>query len=176
MGEITITSQRYSVDPLYQWDVNQVLTIYGLSLSKIPEIHFTNSAMERAIVRQATMNDAGVITVNVPNSLLQKPYKITAYVCIYEGETFETLYKIEIPVKARKAPADYMFIDDAGEIYSFNELENMISNIPYGKQGRKGEDGKTPVRGVDYWTENDKRSIVAEVWASIPDGDAMLYG
>lgn len=175
MGEIT-TGLRYSVDPLYQWDLNQVLTIYGLSLTTIPEIHFTSSAMERAIVRQATMDDDGVITVNIPNSLLQKPYTITAYVCMYEGETFETLHKIDIPVKARKAPADYTFVDDADEIYSFKKLENMIADIPYGKQGPKGEDGKTPVRGVDYWTKDDKRAILTEIWESLPDGDSMSYG
>ena len=128
MGNITITSKRYSVDPLYQWDTNQVLTIYGLSLSKIPEIHFSNSAMDRAIVRQATMDNTGVISVNVPNSLLQKPYQITAYICLYEGDTFETLYKIDIPVKARKEPMDYVFVDDNDEIYSFNALDNRVTN------------------------------------------------
>ena len=176
MSENVTTGMRYSVDTLYQWDSNQVLTIYGLSLSKIPEIHFVNSAMERAIVRQATQDDAGVITVNIPNSLLQKPYTITAYICIYEGDTFETIYKIDIPVKARKEPSDYTFIDDAGEIYSFNELENKIADIPYGKQGPKGKDGATPIRGVDYWTDSDKVEIVNEVLASIPDGDNMVYG
>lgn len=175
MSEIT-TSLRYSVNTLYQWDLNQVLTIYGLSLPTIPEIHFTNTGMERAIVRQATMDDAGVITVNIPNSLLQKPYTITAYICIHEGETFETLHKIEIPVKARKMPTDYTFIDDAEEIYSFNKLENMIADIPYGKQGPQGEAGVTPVRGVDYWTETDKTEIINEVLASLPDGDAISYG
>lgn len=118
---------RYTVEPLYQWDVNQVLEIRGLSLPSIPSIHFTNEAMDKAIVRQAAMDDAGVITVNVPNSLLQKPYKIKAYVCIYEGETFETLYKIEIPVNARKKPADYTIEDDQ-EVYSFNALENSVNN------------------------------------------------
>lgn len=176
MGEINITSQRYSVDPLYQWDVNQVLTIYGLSLPKIPEIHFVNSAMERAIVRQSTMDATGVITVNVPNSLLQKPYAITAHICMYEGDTFETLYTINIPVKARKQPSDYTFIDDAEEIYSFNKLENMINNISIGKQGPEGKAGKTPVKGVDYWTAKDKQEIIDEILAYVPDGDTMLYG
>ena len=130
-GDITITGTRYSVNPLYQWDINQVLQIYGLSLSKIPEIHFTNNSMERAIVRQSTMDDAGVITVEVPNSLLQKPYPITAYVCIRDGDTFVTLYKIDIPVKARKEPSDYVFIDNGEDIYSFNQMENMVNNVVF---------------------------------------------
>jgi hypothetical protein len=31
-----------------------------------------------------------------------------------------------------------------------------------GKKGDKGEDGRTPIRGVDYWTEDDKAKIFAD--------------
>lgn len=127
MSKIEIVNNTYTVEPLYQWDKNQDIEIYGLSLPYVPEIHFTNSTMDRAIVRQASMNGAGVITAHVPNSLLQKPYKITAYVCTYEGETFRSLYAIEIPVKARNKPGDYTLENDE-EIYSFNALENQVVN------------------------------------------------
>lgn len=128
MASLTVENNTYKVESLYQWDKNQVLTIYGLSLATIPEIHFTNEAMDRAIVRQASMDSAGVITVNIPDSLLQNPYKLTVYVCIYERDTFETVYKMTIPVKARKRPTDYTFSDADGEIYSFNTLENLVLN------------------------------------------------
>ena len=127
MAIVVVNKNIYKVDSLYQWDKNQVLEIQGLSLSTIPEIHFTNDAMDRAIVRQATMDDKGIITVEIPNSLLQKPYKITVYVCIYEDETFKSLYKLEIPVKARKKPGDYTLENDE-EVYSFNALENLVNN------------------------------------------------
>ena len=128
MAIVTVEKNRYTTDSLYQWDKNQVLEIRGLSLSSIPEIHFTNNTMDRAIVRQASMDDAGVITVNVPNSLLQKPYSITAYVCVYEGETFESLHKIAIPVNARPKPNDYILEVTDEEVYSFNALENLVNN------------------------------------------------
>lgn len=129
MSIVTIESNRYTIsEPLYQWDLNQVLTIYGLSLPAIPEIHFTNDAMDRAIVRQATMNDAGVISAEVPNSLLQKPYKIRAYVCLYKGDAFKSLYLITIPVEARNRPKDYAIAVDNEEVYSFNALENKLEN------------------------------------------------
>lgn len=130
MPKVIVTKDRYTVDnPLYQWDINEVLEIRGLSLPSIPEIHFTNNAMDRAIVRQASMDNAGVITVAIPNSLLQKPSPVVAYVCVYEGDTFETRYRIEIPLKLRKQPTDYSFTDDQEEIYSFNALENQIINL-----------------------------------------------
>lgn len=128
MAEVTVTKDRYTVEPLYQWDLNQELVIKGLSLPSIPEIHFTNASMSRALVRQSSMNSAGVITVKVPNSLLQKPHKITAYVCIDMGGEFKSLYSIDIPVKARNKPDDYTWEDSEGEIYSFNALENMVAN------------------------------------------------
>ena len=127
MSVVTVEKNNYTVDPLYQWDLNQTLKIYGLSLAQIPEIHFTNDAMDRAIVRQASMDAAGVITVGIPNSLLQKPYTVRVFVCTYEGSTFKTLYKLEVPVKARPQPADYTLVDDP-EVYSFNALENQVAN------------------------------------------------
>ena len=128
MDIITVNKDNCKVDSLYQWDFNRVLEIRGLSLPKTPEIHFTNDAMEKAIVRQATMDNAGVITVDIPNTLLQKPYKITVYVCIYEEDNFKSLYKFVIPIKARKKPTDYTFEDTEGEIYSYNALENKFND------------------------------------------------
>lgn len=129
MAIVKVEKNRYTVDTLYQWDKDQVLEIYGLSLASIPEIHFTNAAMDGALVRQATMNDAGVISVEVPNSVLQKPYKITVYVCTYENEAFKTLYSMVIPVEARSKPTDYTIEVTDEEVYSFNALENKIDNV-----------------------------------------------
>lgn len=127
MATVTVEKNIYTVEPLYQWDKNQELVIYGLSLASIPEVHFTNAAMGKAVVRQATMDAAGVIRAEVPNSLLQKPYTIQAYICTYEGSTFETQYKLELPIKARNKPEDYTLEDDP-EVYSFNALENQVAN------------------------------------------------
>lgn len=128
MANVTVTKDRYTVDSLYQWSKDQDLIITGLSLASIPEIHFTNDAMDKAIVKQATMDDAGVITARIPNSLLQKPYKIRAYVCIYEGESFRSLYLITIPIEARSMPNDYTLTVGDDEVYSFNALENLVNN------------------------------------------------
>jgi len=138
MNSVIVKNDSYTVEPLYQWDKNQTLEITGLSVSSIPEIHFTTDAMDRAIVRQASKSSNGVITVDVPNSLLQKHYTIRAFVCIYEDETFKTLYKIEIPIKARKEPSDYT-IENDNEVYSFNALENLVNNTIVEANGKYNE-------------------------------------
>lgn len=119
---------NYLTDNLYQWDINQELTISGLNLVDAPEIHFESADMERALVRQSTIND-GVVTVRIPNSLLQKPHTIRAYVGVYEGDTFKVIEEVEIPVIARAKPMDYSIEDSDEEIYSFKRLENKINNL-----------------------------------------------
>ncbi len=45
-----------------------------------------------------------------------------------------------------------------------------------GEDGQKGEDGKTPVKGVDYFTEADKASIVEEVTAAVNNNESAIPG
>lgn len=46
--------------------------------------------------------------------------------------------------------------------------------IPQGAKGENGNDGHTPARGVDYWTEDDKRGIINETKSYVDD--AILNG
>jgi glycerophosphoryl diester phosphodiesterase len=117
----------YVTDSLHQWDLNQVLQVSGLNLATVPEVHFSNANTDRAIVRQATMANH-VVSVGVPNSLLQEPLRIYAHIGIYEGDTFKVVELVEIPVKPRKRPADYQIQDADEEIYSFKALENALAN------------------------------------------------
>ena len=41
--------------------------------------------------------------------------------------------------------------------------------------GPKGDPGPAPVRGVDYWTEEDKTEVVEEVLAQLLNGDEVSY-
>lgn len=122
------TYASYVTDSLYQWDINQVLSVSGLNLAVVPEVHFSNAKMDRAIVRQATMVDH-VVSVAIPNSLLQDPLTIRAHIGIYEGNTFKVVELVEIPIVARKRPSDYQIEDADEEIYSFKALENHIANM-----------------------------------------------
>lgn len=119
---------KYTVNYLYQWNKNQIIEITGLNLSKVPEIHFANKTMDKAIVRQATMSD-GVIQANIPNSLLQAPFPVIAYVGIYEGKQFKTIEAIKIPIVPRVRPADYVLEKTDDEVYSFAAMENALANM-----------------------------------------------
>lgn len=132
MSTVIVTDKKYVVDPLFQWDQGQTLEIRGLSLAKAPEVHFDNSCLSGCVVKQSTMDNAGIITVNIPNVILQKPHKITAYICDCGVEEFRSLYAFEIPVKPRKKPEFYEVVDEY-EIYSIQaltiEVENEVGHL-----------------------------------------------
>lgn len=44
-----------------------------------------------------------------------------------------------------------------------------------GEQGPAGADGKTPEKGVDYWTTEDQESIVSQVLAQITDYEEVSF-
>ena len=44
-----------------------------------------------------------------------------------------------------------------------------------GDKGDKGADGKTPVKGTDYWTAADKAEIVADTLAALPTWTGGSY-
>lgn len=46
---------------------------------------------------------------------------------------------------------------------------------PAGPQGPAGADGYTPVKGVDYWTEEDKAEMVSDVLASLPNASGVSF-
>lgn len=118
---------NYETDSLYQWDRNQVLSVHGLNVATAPEIHFYNCTMDKSIVRQAELIDH-VVTVPIPNSLLQSAHTIYATIGIYEGETFKTIETITIPVIPKARPSDYQLEND-DEVYSFESLKNHIANM-----------------------------------------------
>ena len=120
-------NNTYSVNDILQWDSNRELAIYGLNLSTIPEIHFANSRMSKAIVKQATSFKDGVLKVKIPNILLETAIPIRVFICVYEGEEFISRYSFSINVKPRPKPEDYITEDDE-KIYSYNALENLVNN------------------------------------------------
>lgn len=44
-----------------------------------------------------------------------------------------------------------------------------------GNPGEKGDPGDTPVKGEDYWTEDDQQAIVSDVLAALPVWEGGSY-
>lgn len=55
--------------------------------------------------------------------------------------------------------------------------ENPIFDfaIPQGPAGKDGADGCTPIKGIDYYTQEDKEELITEVLKRIPNGNEVTY-
>ena len=54
-------------------------------------------------------------------------------------------------------------------------IEDLITKEVAKIKPPKGEDGKNPVKGVDYFTESDKNEIISELLKQLPDGSEVAY-
>ena len=124
MANVTATRDNCLSDSLYQWDHNQELVIFGLRLAAAPEVHFAHDGAALATVRQATLDQGGVIRVEVPNSLLQTSGHLNAYVYTEEGDPAKTVRQIVIPVIARAQPSDWEGEDEV-EVYQAPQLAEL---------------------------------------------------
>ena len=174
MSVITIRKNNtYTADDLFQWDTNRVLEIYGLNFSVLPEIHFANARMSKAIVKQATSYKNGVIKVEIPNFLLETAVPIRVFVCTYEGEEFVSRYSFTINVKARPKPEDY-FAEDDEKIYSYNALENLVNDTLVNLRAEQNTFHTNIIAEVDHRCDDaiaEMRNIVEN--ATIAEADTL---
>lgn len=49
--------------------------------------------------------------------------------------------------------------DDGIEVSIFGSDGTRVATIRHGQDGQDGQDGYTPIKGVDYWTDEDKLAI-----------------
>ena len=96
-----LDSKGRRLKTLYQWDVNPIITIFGLDTSEDLVAHFCNRLSEEAIVVEP--DEIGeYVSFVVPNELLEEPENITVYI-LEKNWDFEerTIHQISIPVKPR---------------------------------------------------------------------------
>ena len=117
---------------LYQYDKGQTLVVENLEYKVSPEVHFTTTALPEALVAQGTYKD-GTLTVAIPNALLLSGRNITAYLYLEGVLSGETVKKIEITVRPRKKPTDYIYTDGM-YITSVNGLQSAVFDYIKGQQ------------------------------------------
>lgn len=87
-----------TTDALYQWDKGQKLQIQGLTYN--PIVHFASKAVTKAYVISPESYENDIAIIEIPDTLLEEPYDINAYVV----DNDKTTHVITIPVIARPEP------------------------------------------------------------------------
>jgi hypothetical protein len=68
-----------------------------------------------------------------------------------------------IPVGAEGLSAYEVYLKNGGTLSEVEWLDSLKGEQgkdgATGPQGEKGQDGYTPIRGTDYWTNEDKKEI-----------------
>lgn len=114
---------------MHQWDQGQILLITGLNLPATVEFHFFNEATTEA-VRVAGYTVEGITTTQVPNSLLQQPFNIYAYVYLTDEKAARTEQKLHIAILPRPEPEPTSTDpDDPHYISGLSELLNQAATI-----------------------------------------------
>ena len=161
-------------DELYQWDLNVKVVVEA---DDINEVHFANKTCSRALVAEVHSENNYKYSY-IPNVLLQQPYDLKVY-----GYTpSHTEYDCVIPVVLRPKPENYIYTEN--EKYTVQEIVNDalqqakdsgdFKGDP-GERGEKGEKGDTPVKGIDYYTEEEKKAFAKEIIKEINLSDKISF-
>lgn len=109
----TFNGSDYAEAKVKQWDYGQQLGIQGLKLPTSVEIHFAVSgSSEDAKVRVGTTAD-GITTVPIPDSVLEQPKDIMAYIYLTDENSGKTVNTIRIKNSARPKPEIHNTTEEA---------------------------------------------------------------
>lgn len=146
-----------------QWDKDVMITSTDFKIGD--EVHITNNRLPNAMT-VVVYEYNGKAVIDVPNILLQTTYPIIVFRYVQDGKSGYTIEKSEFTVNQKPKPNDYVYTET--EILTIKTavdkalLEAKESGEFDGADGKDGIDGKTPVKGVDYWTTSDKEEIKNE--------------
>lgn len=156
---------------------------------ELPEMYLTAGAVKALVVAEARLNapritasgtwETGGIDTGAPSTGPQgdkgdkgdkgdpgvqgpkgDPMKIDATGTVSELSQYDA------------EPKGFAFLaTDTGKVYIKNADTSGDWSDPVGFQGPAGKDGNTPVRGTDYWTEEDISTIKSYVDEAIINGE-----
>lgn len=160
-----------TVSNRYQHDKGQIIKF--LDIPDGAQVEFANENHERAkpyIVKNSQ--------VEIPDFLVEENSPIVVYVKVVDENSETTVKTIIIPVISRPESDDGVPPENQ-QTFKQQIQEIMDSTKQIAQSIRddadsgvfKGEDGHTPVKGVDYFTDTEKAEIVQDVTDGIDLSD-----
>lgn len=165
---------------LYQWDINPNVIIKEIELDNDIEVHVCHVDSVNALTVIPSVTD-GNIVVSVPSVLLQRAAPIMIYfVRKISEESACTIMVSKITVIPRARPSDYVYTEP--EVLTWRILDERLKKIEDGASMEispevvekaiteyldenppaQGVPGKTPVKGIDYFTPEEVHDIAEQ--------------
>jgi len=107
----------HDIAGLEQWDQGQKLEISGLDVDEYVEVHFSLQEFQGTAKRMLGTVKDGIIHTDIPALILEGPeylysdastYSAYAWIYVSDEESAETIRKIELVIKTRPKPAEYV--------------------------------------------------------------------
>lgn len=173
MFELTcLDSYGESVTHLTQWDIDQSLIIENTGLTHAPLFHFCNKNSTEALVVTSSINN-GVITVKVPNSLLQESFPIIAYMYVYSTATAaKTIETIRIPVRPRIKPSEYKYVENIDVVSAEGikqEILDKVNELSQNTNRQLSDWENTQLNHRNTWEQEQKNNF-DELVKRVSDG------
>lgn len=158
--------------PLYQWEHGRKVQVFPLRDMRVDAVHFCNFGDSEALV-VLPKEENGMIVADIPNILLQSGENIVIHSVNVSADSVETIMDCTLAVRSRAKPADYVYTET--EVLTITTaVEKALQEAKEsgefdGKDGKDGEDGKdgkdgyTPEKGVDYYTEAEKKELIDDI-------------
>lgn len=151
-----------------EWDNHDVKTATFVVNGKRTEKVFTGTVCEMPMFQNTLVAWVGVFAGTVDDGTLatSTPALVHCRPCATDGDNLPA------------PPADDVYNQIVGlcenAVDTAKEVERRANEGEF--DGEKGEDGYTPQKGIDYFTEGDKAEIVEDVLAVLPnDAEKIAY-
>lgn len=115
-----------TVTGLFQWDYGQSLSIKGLALPTVVQVHFSAQHNKKATVRMARQEGSEWV-VPIPDELLTYPSDIRAWIYEVSDNSGETLKTILLPVTLREQPESFIDPPDPDDTRVITEFITVIN-------------------------------------------------
>ena len=170
--------------------------------AEMPASPTDNSVPSTKLLKEKLKNALGLSDADLKKSgLLFQTYQapgstpgtvgVTGYTLVQsDGSTLDDTITGMVKIPSSYGVGKYVKEKTAATTPSINESGNWVIGTEdtgvsakgikgdkgdKGDTGAKGADGKTPIKGTDYFTEADKQELVNAVIAALPNGNGVEY-
>ncbi len=147
-------TETITLSGLYQYDQGRKLSIKGINLDEVSEVHFSYFQEKEAIVTPAVKEGDAVICT-IPDEVLTKPVDVYAWVYDVYADGARTKKTIILKVQRRQRPNNFVDHVPNAEIVLSDVIRKINQNI------QDNEQFKVDVTANQEAFENEIKELVA---------------